>query len=52
MHFEAEEIHYVIKFFLFIYVKITTLISALNASSLKDLNDKFARLTLNINKIA
>ncbi len=51
MHFEAKEIHYVIKFFLFTYVKNTTLISALNASSLKDLNDKFARLTLNINKI-
>ena len=52
MHFEAEEIHYVIKFFLFIYVKNTTLTSASDASSLKDLNDKFARLAININKIA
>ena len=52
MHFKAKRIYYVIKFFLFTHVKITTLISASDASFLNDLNDKFARLTLNSDKIA
>ncbi len=50
MYFKVEEIYYVIKFFLFIYVKIAIFILALNASFLNDFNNKFAKLTFNINK--
>ena len=50
MHFKAEEIYFMIEFFLFIYVKIAIFIFALNVSFLNDFNDKFARLTFNINK--
>ena len=50
MYFKAEEIYYVMKFFLFIYVKIVTFIFALNVFFLNKINNNFARLTLNINK--
>ena len=50
MHFKAKKIYYVIKFFLFIYVKIATFTFTLNVSFLNNLNNKFARLTFNINK--
>ena len=52
MHFEAKNIYYIIEKSLSKYVKITTLILALEISFLSDLNNKFARLTLNVNKIA
>ena len=52
MHFEAEGIHYVIESPLATYAKIATLIPASDASSSDILNDKFAKLTLNINKAA
>lgn len=52
MHFDAEGIHYVIESSLSTHAKITTLTPASDASSSNGLNDKFARLTLNIDKVA
>ena len=52
MHFKAKNIYYVIEKSLSKYVKITTFIFTLKTSFLNDFNNKFARLTLNVNKIA
>ena len=48
MYFKAEEIYYVIEFFLFVYVKIATFIFVLNVSFLNNFNNKFTKFMFNI----
>ena len=50
MYYKAEDIYYVIKLFLFVYIKIATFIFASDVTFSNNLNNKFTKLMFNINK--